>query len=91
MPDFKSLMDKARQLMGQHPDQVDKAVKTAGDQVDERTGNRHSEQVQKGEQLAGEHLSGSQSQQGQGQQGQSQQGQGQDQAQPGQGQPGGGS
>ena len=82
MPDFKKLVDKARELMGQHPNQTDEGLQKAGDFADQRTGGRHSEQIQQGEQRAGDYLTGGGQDHGQG--GQYQGGQDQSQGQGGQ-------
>lgn len=87
--DFKRLADKARQLLGQHPQQTDEGVKKAGDFADKKTGGSHSEQIQQGEQRADSYLTGQQGQGGGQQGGQQAQGQSQGQDQ-GQGQGGGG-
>ena len=42
-----SFLDKAKDLAGQHDDKVDQGLEKAGDQVDERTGNKHSAQIDK--------------------------------------------
>jgi len=43
-----SFMDKAKDLAGKHDEQVDQGLEKAGDQVDERTGNKYSSQIDKG-------------------------------------------
>ncbi|MBO3739020.1 antitoxin [Actinoplanes flavus] len=45
MTDF---MDKARKFADQHDEQVDQGLEKAGDQIDERTGNRYSDQIDRG-------------------------------------------
>ena len=40
-------VDKAKDLAGKHPDQVDQGIEKAGDAVDERTGDKHVSQVDK--------------------------------------------
>jgi len=42
-----SFMDKAKDLADQHDEKVDDALEKAGDQVDERTGSKHSSQIDK--------------------------------------------
>lgn len=57
-------MDKAKDAMGQHQDKIDQAVdehgdkvvERGGDMVDERTGGKYSEQVDKGQDFARERL-----------------------------------
>jgi hypothetical protein len=41
-------MDKAKDLANEHDDKVDDTLEKAGDQVDERTGSKHSQQIDKG-------------------------------------------
>lgn len=49
MSDF---MKKAEQFAEQHPKQADQGVQKAGQEVDQRTGDRYDKEVQKGEQEA---------------------------------------
>jgi len=48
MPDFKGLMNKARDLAGKHQDQVDKGVQKGEDLAEKKLGNDHDSQIQKG-------------------------------------------
>ena len=41
-------MDKAKDFADQHDEQVDQGIEKAGDQVDQRTGDKYSGQVDKG-------------------------------------------
>lgn len=41
-------MDKAKDFADQHDKQVDQGLDKAGDQIDERTGNKYSSQIDKG-------------------------------------------
>jgi hypothetical protein len=41
-------MDKAKDLADKHDEQVDQGLDKAGDQVDQRTGNKYSSQIDKG-------------------------------------------
>ena len=43
-----SFMDKAKELADKHDKQVDQGLEKAGDQIDERTGNKYSSQVDQG-------------------------------------------
>ena len=43
-----SFMDKAKDFAGDHDKQVDQGLEKAGDQIDDRTGNKHSNQIDKG-------------------------------------------
>jgi hypothetical protein len=45
MSDF---MDKAKDFADSHDKQVDQGIEKAGDQVDQRTGGGHSEQIDRG-------------------------------------------
>ncbi|MGC9669418.1 antitoxin [Planosporangium sp. 12N6] len=47
-------LDKAKNLLDQHDDKVDKALDKAGEQIDQRTGGKYSEQIAKGVQAAKE-------------------------------------
>lgn len=41
-------MDKAKDFADDHDKQVDQGLDKAGDQLDDRTGNKHSDQIDKG-------------------------------------------
>jgi hypothetical protein len=43
-----SFADKAKGFADEHDKQVDEGLEKAGDQIDDRTGNRHSTQIDKG-------------------------------------------
>jgi hypothetical protein len=45
MSDF---MDKSKDFADQHDEQVDKGLERAGDEVDERTGDKYGEKIDKG-------------------------------------------
>lgn len=45
MGDF---MDKARDFADKHDEQVDQGLDRAGDQVDQRTGNKYSDKIDQG-------------------------------------------
>jgi MT0933-like antitoxin protein len=47
-------LNRAKDLADQHEEQVDKGLDRAGDEVDERTGNKYGEQIDKGVQAAQE-------------------------------------
>jgi hypothetical protein len=66
MPDFSKLLDKAKKLAGMHPDEVNKGVDQAEHVADEKTGGKHSSQVQE----AGDRAEGYLGTQGQGEPGQ---------------------
>ncbi|GGQ75234.1 hypothetical protein GCM10010166_51500 [Couchioplanes caeruleus subsp. azureus] len=41
-------MDKVKEFADDHDQQVDQAIQQAGDQVDQRTGDKYSAQIDKG-------------------------------------------
>jgi hypothetical protein len=43
-----SFMDKAKDFADKHDEQVDQGLEKAGDQVDQRTGNKYSDHIDKG-------------------------------------------
>ena len=43
-----SFLDKAKDFADKHDEQVDQGLEKAGDQVDDRTGNKYSSQVDRG-------------------------------------------
>ncbi len=45
MVDFKGAFDKLGDLAEKHDDQIDAAAEKLGDVVDDRTGNKHSEHI----------------------------------------------
>lgn len=47
-------LDKAKDLLNKHDDKVDQTLDKVGDQIDERTGNKYSEHIDKGVQAAQE-------------------------------------
>ena len=52
------MVDKAKDLAGQHPDKVDQGIDKAGDAVDQRTGGQHAEQVDKAQDAVRDRLAG---------------------------------
>jgi hypothetical protein len=48
MPDFKGLLNKARDLAGKHQDQVDKGVKKGEELAEKRLGDQYGDQIKKG-------------------------------------------
>jgi hypothetical protein len=49
-----SFLDKAKDFSNDHDKQVDEGVQKVGDQADERTGEKHSAQIDKGVDFAQE-------------------------------------
>ncbi|MGK5679078.1 antitoxin [Actinoplanes sp. URMC 104] len=45
-------MDKAKDFADKHDEQVDQGIEKAGDQVDQRTGDKYSSQVDKAQDAA---------------------------------------
>jgi len=43
-----SFMDQAKQFADKHDEQVDQGLEKVGDQVDQRTGDKYSDQIDKG-------------------------------------------
>lgn len=50
--------DKAKEMAGEHPEQVDQGIEKAGDAVDDRTGGEHAEQVDRAQDAARDQLGG---------------------------------
>ena len=48
MPDFKGLMNKAKDLAGKHQDQVDKGVDKGEEVAENKIGSNHEDQIKKG-------------------------------------------
>lgn len=53
-----SFIDKAKEFAGKNPDKVKAAIDKAGDIIDERTGGKHAEHVDKAQEKASEFLTG---------------------------------
>jgi hypothetical protein len=53
---MNELKDKAKEMIGQHGDKVDEGVDRAGQFADEKTGNKHSDQIRQGTDKAKEGL-----------------------------------
>ncbi|MFC3850662.1 antitoxin [Corynebacterium hansenii] len=50
------IFDKAKQFAADNPDKVSQGIDKAGDAIDERTGGKHSEQIDKAQDAARKHL-----------------------------------
>lgn len=70
MPNFGELINKVKQMAGQHPDQVAKGLDKVEDLVDQKTGGKYGDQIHKGGDAAEKYLTGGQQQGGPGQGGQ---------------------
>jgi hypothetical protein len=55
-------VDKAKDLAGKHPDQVDQGIDKVGDAVDQRTGGQHASQVDKAQEAVKDRLGGADAQ-----------------------------
>ncbi|TDB90395.1 antitoxin [Actinomadura sp. KC216] len=67
-----SIVDKVKQMLGQHSDKAREGVEKAGDKIDERTGGKYSDKIDKAQDKAGEQID--RNAEGGGQQGGRQQG-----------------
>jgi hypothetical protein len=56
LDDAKGLADKAKGLVKGHEDQVEQAVEKAGDLIDDKTGDKYKDQVDKGQEFVEEKL-----------------------------------
>jgi hypothetical protein len=52
------IVNKAKDLAADHPDQVDSGIDKAGDAVDGRTGGQHASQVDKAQEAVKDRLGG---------------------------------
>lgn len=50
------IFDKAKELIEDHPEQVDQTIGKAGDLADERTGNKYEAQIDEGQKFVRDHL-----------------------------------
>jgi hypothetical protein len=50
------IFDKAKDALGGQQDKVDAGVEKAGDMVDEKTGDKYTEQVDQGQEMAKDKL-----------------------------------
>ncbi|MFE0465049.1 antitoxin [Kitasatospora sp. NPDC058965] len=51
-----SVMDKLKNMLGQHPEKAKEAVERAGDVIDDRTGGKYADKVDTGQDKAGEYI-----------------------------------
>ncbi|RFU37028.1 antitoxin [Actinomadura logoneensis] len=51
-----SLMDKVKEMFGQHPDQAKSGVDKAGDMFDQRTGGKYADKVDKAQERADQYI-----------------------------------
>ena len=56
LDDAKGLADKAKDLAEEHSDQVQSAVTKAGDLIDEKTGEKYKDQIDKGQKFVDDQL-----------------------------------
>jgi hypothetical protein len=50
------IFDKAKELAGEHREQVDEAIDKVGDVVDEKTGHRYADKTDRAEELLRDQL-----------------------------------
>ena len=50
--------EKAKEMAGEHSEQVDQGIEKGGDFLDEKTGGKYAEQVDKGQKAARGELTG---------------------------------
>lgn len=55
---FDSARDKATDFANENPDKITAGVEKGGDFVDNKTADKYSDQVDKGQDAIGEHLGG---------------------------------
>ena len=53
-----SLVDKVKELFGQHPDKAEKGIDKAGDMIDDKTGGKHSDKIDTAQDKAKDYLGG---------------------------------
>ncbi|MFC5180943.1 antitoxin [Actinomadura harenae] len=51
-----SFIDKVKEMLGQHPDQAKGGVDKAGDMVDDKTGGKYADKVDKAQEKAGDYI-----------------------------------
>ncbi|XRQ03494.1 antitoxin [Actinomadura welshii] len=51
-----SIVDKVKQMLGQHPDKARQGVERAGDMFDERTGGKYADKVDRVQEKAGDRI-----------------------------------
>ncbi|UYP19733.1 antitoxin [Rhodococcus sp. Z13] len=56
MDSVKGLVDKGKEFAEQNPDKVEQIIEKAGDAVDEKTGGKYADQVDKVQDAARKHL-----------------------------------
>jgi hypothetical protein len=57
-----SIVDKVKEMLGQHSDKAKRGVEKAGDMADERTGGKYSDKIDKAQEKGSDYID----QQGQG-------------------------
>ncbi|WP_067462036.1 antitoxin [Actinomadura macra] len=51
-----SIVDKVKQMLGQHPDKARNTVDKSGDMIDRKTGGKHADKVDKAQDKAGDYI-----------------------------------
>lgn len=52
------ILDKAKQFADDNPDKVNEGIEKVGDAIDDKTGGKHADKVDKAQDAAREHLGG---------------------------------
>ncbi|TDD83633.1 antitoxin [Actinomadura rubrisoli] len=59
-----SIVDKVKQMLGQHSDQAKRGVEKGGDMFDQKTGGKYSDKVDKAQEKAGDYIDRGEGEQG---------------------------
>jgi hypothetical protein len=51
-----SIVDKVKEMLGQHSNKAEQGIDKTGDRIDEKTGGKHGEQVDQGQERAKDYL-----------------------------------
>ncbi|MFI0354665.1 antitoxin [Actinomadura sp. 9N407] len=51
-----SIVDKVKEMLGQHGDKARQGVEKGGDMVDRKTGGKYAKHVDKGQEKAGDYI-----------------------------------
>ncbi|MFD0851883.1 antitoxin [Actinomadura adrarensis] len=51
-----SIVDKVKEMLGQHPDKGKQGVERAGDMFDQRTGGKYADKVDKAQQKGSDYI-----------------------------------
>jgi hypothetical protein len=51
-----SIVDRVKEMFGQHPDKAKQGVEKAGDMADERTGGKHADKTDKAQEKGSDYI-----------------------------------